>query len=133
MKKQILLINTHSFIDVITNSSTELFVCNNDKTLEQVKEILEEEWEKFIKANPYMYSYDDNPKNWVKNGKFVWEVLRTRQGKTEEEKIDGCIWGYEDMVNDNTIVIEGLDDNSIPHDFFDIIENVFNAQRFHLG
>ena len=32
-----ILINIHSFIDVITNSSTELFVCETDKALEVVR------------------------------------------------------------------------------------------------
>lgn len=38
--KQLFIINTHSVIDVITNSSSELFVCKTDKTLETVKEML---------------------------------------------------------------------------------------------
>ena len=38
--KQIGVIGTHSFVDVITNSSTELFVCDTEKTIEAVKQIL---------------------------------------------------------------------------------------------
>ena len=37
-----MVINIHSFIDVITNSSTELFVSNEWKTIEEVKSIIEE-------------------------------------------------------------------------------------------
>lgn len=36
------IINIHSFIDVITNSSTELFVCNTDKTLETIETLVYE-------------------------------------------------------------------------------------------
>lgn len=36
----LLVINPHSFVDVITNSSSELFVCNTDKSVAAVKEIL---------------------------------------------------------------------------------------------
>jgi hypothetical protein len=39
--KTILLIKPHSFVDLITNSSSELFVCNTDKSVETVKAILE--------------------------------------------------------------------------------------------
>ena len=38
--KSLLIISPHSFVDVITNSSTELFVCDTTKTLEAVKEVL---------------------------------------------------------------------------------------------
>ncbi len=37
----ILIIRPHSFVDLITNSSSELFVCSTDKTVEAVKEIIE--------------------------------------------------------------------------------------------
>jgi hypothetical protein len=36
------IINIHSFVDVITNSSTELFVCDTDKALETVKSMVSE-------------------------------------------------------------------------------------------
>jgi hypothetical protein len=42
MKKQILFIDVHSILDVITNSSTELFIIDSDKSVETVKEILQE-------------------------------------------------------------------------------------------
>lgn len=41
MKKQICVIKIHSFVSEITNSSTELFVCDTDKEIEIVKEILQ--------------------------------------------------------------------------------------------
>ena len=34
---------------------------------------------------------------------------------------------------DGKIIILGEDDNSIPYDHFDWIENTFNARRHHLG
>ena len=36
------VIPLHSFVDIITNSSSELFVCSADKTVKAVKEILQE-------------------------------------------------------------------------------------------
>ena len=41
MKKQICAIKLHSAVDLITNSSTELFVCDTDKEIQIVKEILQ--------------------------------------------------------------------------------------------
>ncbi len=41
-KKQILSIQSHSFVDLITNSSSELFVCDTSKIVEMAKEILRE-------------------------------------------------------------------------------------------
>ncbi len=41
MTKQLLKVTPHSFVDVMTNSSSELFVCNSDKSVEQVKAIVE--------------------------------------------------------------------------------------------
>jgi hypothetical protein len=41
MKKQTILIDVHSILDVITNSSTELFITDATKSIETVKEILQ--------------------------------------------------------------------------------------------
>jgi hypothetical protein len=38
--KQLIVINVHSFVDLITNSSSELFICDSGKSLETVKDIL---------------------------------------------------------------------------------------------
>lgn len=45
MKTIFILNNIHSFIDVITNSSTELFVYGGDKKLQEVYNILKELWD----------------------------------------------------------------------------------------
>ena len=39
---RLMKIKIHSIVDVITNSSSEIFVCNTDKTLEVVREFLAE-------------------------------------------------------------------------------------------
>lgn len=39
-KKTLLVVSTHSFVDLITNSSTELFVCDTKKTVDAIKELL---------------------------------------------------------------------------------------------
>ena len=40
VKKELFIIKPHSMVDLITNSSSELFVCQTDKTLETVRELL---------------------------------------------------------------------------------------------
>lgn len=39
-RKSLLVVSTHSFVDLITNSSSELFVCDSKKSLDAVKELL---------------------------------------------------------------------------------------------
>ena len=39
--KKIILVDPHSFVDVITNSSSELFVCDTDKSVKFVETFLE--------------------------------------------------------------------------------------------
>ena len=54
--KDIFIIDIHSFIDVITNSSTELFVCDTDKTVTEVTNLIrlkEKEW-----PNEYGYVFN---------------------------------------------------------------------------
>jgi hypothetical protein len=139
--KQLLIINTHSFVDVITNSSSELFVCNKEKSLDTVKKVLEEKWAEFIKSHPNQYDYegDDGKRVVVANKESVWDVLHVRQGPSEHEQevIDGKSewggWGYESHLKKDTILIQSNDDNSIPFDFFDVIEDVFDCDRVHLG
>lgn len=41
MKQQLLIVSVHSFVDLITNSSSELFICNTDKSLDAVKSVLQ--------------------------------------------------------------------------------------------
>jgi hypothetical protein len=49
--KQSILVNLHSFVDVITNSSGELFVCDTEKSLETVKSLLHEMLDLYNKCN----------------------------------------------------------------------------------
>jgi hypothetical protein len=68
--KQVGIVNHHSFVDVITNSSTELFIGDLGKTLEFVKELLQDFLDISNKSNatnksfssvfdePYIYTKD---------------------------------------------------------------------------
>jgi len=49
--RQIIQVNLHSFVDVITNSSTELFVCDTKKSVEMIKELLQDILSTWCKCN----------------------------------------------------------------------------------
>jgi len=76
--KFLIVINLHSFIDVITNSSTELFVCDTDKTVEMVKEILI--------ADPNVYGYEEP---WVFN---INEYREWRKQRKIAEEDNNKYW-----------------------------------------
>lgn len=88
--KTLLTINPHSFIDVITNSSTELFVCDTDKTAEMVDEMLQS-------FNPPVGEY---AKPWV------FDIQEYREFKKQENEIrknwkTGDQWQEGDRYPDN--------------------------------
>ena len=58
-KKQLFVIKPHSIIDVITNSSTELFVGTTNKTKEFIEEIIKEYLVVYNKANNTHYNIEN--------------------------------------------------------------------------
>jgi len=59
MSKSLLVVSTHSFVDLITNSSTELFVCDSDKTLVAMKELLGKLLEFHDELSETKHNFDD--------------------------------------------------------------------------
>lgn len=126
--KKLLVVRPHSFVDVITNSSTELFVCQGDKSAEMVREILEEKW----KAFKELYGYREE----------LSKILEVKVWGEKNAKKDIARMSSNDMewvkdygvkVKDGDICIIGTEDNSIPWEFFDVIEKFFDAKGYHLG
>ena len=119
-KKVMFVIHPHSIVDVITNSSTELFVIDTDKSMETIKDILQEAINLHNKAEGTSYTFED-----------IFEEPRFNEGKVI---IDG--WeNYYQSKHSDAIIIEGASDNSIPYWMFEFIEYVFgySTERFHLG
>lgn len=88
MKK--LIINTHSFVDVITNSSTEIFVTTHDKSVEMIKSIIDT----FLEAagsdkkaddicKVYIKKDEDNEANWKDHpeASLVIDILPVGEGE----------------------------------------------------
>lgn len=218
MEKRIVTIKPHSFIDVITNSSTELFACNTDKTIEMVKEVLnkivqgynmmadghysmdmfEEPWIfNLAEYRKWRKNYDNEPRtarystvegwfsddesdedmkelrmhyiNHGDNSGGFWSASRnpyhhriqdTRDEdgrnsydareaeakkiyaeiEAEETKPDWWITPWKHHHNptlvkelDGCTIITGSDDNSIPYNIWDIINNQLSGNNYHLG
>ena len=163
MKKQVIVIRTHSFVDVITNSSSELFVLGENKSIEAVREVLQvmlDHWNQMaaqgIFGSHYIsnerYSLSTNEKAEYKPIKkwddtfgkiYVYtedmykaDMDEAKRFKKENPKSDWDPgWGYEKKENIGKIMIESESDNSIPHEMFEWIESAFgyHTQRYHLG
>lgn len=56
--KQTLLFKPHSIVDIITNSSSELFICNTDKSKEVIEEYLREMIKFNNLENKYQTTYE---------------------------------------------------------------------------
>lgn len=111
--KNVLIVNPHSFIDVITNSSTELFVCGKDKSKEQIIKILK----KFK-----IYDVVD-----------VFEYTTERHLQTKHQQ-----WDYQNEGNIGKIIVKEKTDNAIYYktkdfDILDELEWALNAKHEHLG
>lgn len=128
-----ILMNVHSFVDVITNSSTELFVCNTNKSIDTVKEILNDLILKYkIDESDTDYDHENYEGNFedMFNEPFIYtEEIYKKDIKGNY----GYFWGYEKKENIGNIIIEGKNDNSIPFYLMDLIEDTFDCKRYHLG
>ena len=124
--KQVLIFTPHSFVDVITNSSTQLFVADTKKSIEVVKAALRRMISTYNEIEgtnytlescfnePYRVTKDTDVEQLLHWGKY-YPFLATK----------GRLKGR--------IVLMGNGDNSVPYDLWDEIRTTFNAQSAHLG
>lgn len=106
MNKTISVVNIHSYISVITNSSTELFVCNTKKKIKAVKEILQKILDGYnvIEDSHYTMDVFDEPwvfslkkyREWVKKDKEL-EAECQKSGNWDKR------WAHEDRSKYGTI------------------------------
>ena len=149
--KNLFVIKIHSLIDVITNSSSELFICNTEKTLKTVKEFLVlscgsigYDFSNCFKE-PYQLVSDDNIEkylieygDWFTDVKYdyksdePWNIRSVKYNKEYKAWLDKEL-GKNIENYRNRIIIESLDDNSVPYELWDIIEKELSAERYHLG
>jgi hypothetical protein len=140
--KQIIMVNAHSVVDVITNSSSELFVVHGNKTIEQIEAILRKLVDNY-NANQEIGAYDKYSCQISYDECFGDIYIYTKEMCAEDEAEadrcqkqygDDCTYGYEGRKeNIGKIFIESKSDNTIPYEMFDMIHNIFNTSRYHLG
>lgn len=108
----IVILRTQSISDVITNSSSELFVVHNQKSKNQE---IEELIDKVITAAGLVPS--ELYKTWVASNDMTYDFYRHIKIKRGD------------------LVIESVTDNSIPGWVMEFIESLdySNINRYHLG
>lgn len=146
MDKEVLILPNIVLTDIITNSSSEIFICNTDKTKEAVEEFLFDLYELLGKGcSPLdqmtVGKLDYNTFSniaWYKYDYDFYDECRSSDGKVDYKKVhrmqDDFIaskWNTYDKKD--SLIIESTSDNSIPYDVWDILINNFNAERIHLG
>lgn len=122
--KILLRVKPHSFVDVITNSSTELFTCNTNKSVEMVEELLKELLNTYNKLKDSNLSFENT---------FIVKIYTEENFNSDYNPNDDFQYGCEDKANIGKIFIYSNGDNAIPYALYDIIEEAFNAERYHLG
>jgi len=145
--KTILVLNYHSSIDVITNSSSELFVVDSN-SIETVKEMLEfmlKKWNELAAKGVFGEYYVKNNRKYIGNNNeeipeinkfedvFGSVCVLTKEHYNNTFKDDG--WQYVKQSDIGKIIIESEGDNSIPGEIMEWIESAFgynNIKRFHM-
>jgi hypothetical protein len=176
MKHIIVIEPFHSLIDVITNSSTEIFICDTDKNEEAIKEMLillgdflecdtmcgvgeiytidESNIEKFLIDNHYYLHDVDIENEWSFEKKYYekkgWDYSEWNNNSISKEErishmeetynayklyvkgvIDSNKRFYEKFIGKTVLV--GKNDNSIPYDVWNFLNNKLNAYNIHCG
>lgn len=150
MGRQLLIIGDVTLTDIITNSSSEIFICDTNKTIEAIKEVLQTlldliesnqafedvfvvkkmDFETFEWYRDYKYYICEERPNsddyTSENDKHDWVSYDKALSKFYKEK-----WVEFDKKDD--IVIMSASGNTIPYSLFEIIEDIFNAERIHIG
>jgi len=101
---KIFKLNYHSFIDVITNSSSEMFVSTDKKVIEFFKE--------YLKENEYLSKYG----SYIKLLTFKEHFETSDLKDLKEENLEEYNKKYSDMKDDDLIVVCKVDSED-SHDF----------------
>jgi hypothetical protein len=115
--------------DIITNSSSEIFICKSDnaeQTIELLEEVLESVYENYKKARDHAGS-----NTYCYYGETLSDILTISIAKHDESD---CFYNYK--ITKGDVLIESTGDNSIPPIIMDFIELFFQwdkVKRVHLG
>lgn len=105
----------------VSNSSTDSFICRNDYSIEQTAE--------FLKVLLDFYN------EWSGENLEFGDAFRVPWRGTEEcyqlHKEFASELEREDIVG--KVIIQGVEDNSVPYSLWDLMDRKFNTIRIHLG
>ena len=115
----------------VSNSSSSSFVCNKYWTdynsykatdMDKVKEKLVKIFEcmKILKLI-------------IKDAKFSDVFQEPKKATKADIKELNEGWSANLKYNNQMFLINSTGDNTIPHEFFELIEYIFDAERIHLG
>lgn len=124
-----IVIKIQNVSDVITNSSSEIFICKSDtpeETVDLIRDVLTDVYECFKRAR------DNASKNTYSYFGENLDDFMSIYVATSDYSDDN--WNYSYKKGD--IIIESTSDNSIPTIIMDFIYEFFTwdaVERFHLG
>jgi hypothetical protein len=127
----------HSISDIVTNSSTEIFVIPADKkvTAEEFLADMEPIWEAWKKrklessetwGSYYGVCEDTKFRDIIDIFVANKDVKETYTGYKNREE---TFYQY----NSGDLVVRGSEDNIIPYALFSLIDDMFDAEHYHLG
>jgi hypothetical protein len=132
--KQVFLIDVHSFSDVITNSSTDVFAFKSKKSVEAIEKLLRN----LLKAGAEkdisvvctvgettILNFYNQYNDWLHYDKL-----------SLDEFLKGFInWDDKSKAakEDKIIVVKGTEDNSVPYWLSEYMVSELGAYRIHLG
>jgi hypothetical protein len=122
--KTLLVITPHSILDVITNSSTELFICDTNKTIEVVKEILSANPEIDGYSEPWVFSikeyreWRDKKREAKKQGKDLRKFYENNYNR-----ISGWVFDDEDEENLEYLRKHYINIGNVSNDFWHVEHN----------
>jgi len=120
MAKQIFVVRPHSVVDLITNSSSELFVYSGPKSAAVVEDFIRELIDLNNRFSDHKVTFEDA---------FREIYVSTETRKRGDSSDDG--YGIETKPGD--VIIESRSDNTIPWALQQAIEDMLGATRYHLG
>lgn len=127
----------HSISDIITNSSTELFVVpkKNEVTAEEFLEVMEPVWrvyrDKKLKIDKrWAEYYGVHEETSFKDLVDIFVAsCGTRETWTDYQDRERVYYEYDE----GDLIIKGAGDNLIPYALFNFIDEIFSARHYHLG
>lgn len=124
-----LVVPIHSTSDIITNSSSELFICGTDRTVEKVANELQIILDMYNKISMSNLDFDMV----FQPVELVDSVYNLGIGDYAEYHHFEHIDKYHRNSNGKLLIIRSMGDNAIPYELFDLIESIYNGYRIHLG